>query len=297
MNLKELTNITNSCRKSYRNWISVLIQLFMERTASKDKDVNIKVSLRDGKTIRIPYGWVTSYARLSKINNNNISNLELTINGLSFSYKERKIILDPARFSDLDAVFFHEEYKFLNVTNKDVIDIGTNIGDSAIYFLINGARRVIALEPYPYAFSVAERNVKLNNMSDIILINSGYGEDSKMTVSEKISNNASSLSASLNGKEIYILSLKTLIDKYNIENCVIKMDCEGCEYALLSELDEVYKNIAMIQIEYHYGYENLVKKLLDVGFDVKYTNPRKYYNNEADNKKMELGYIYAIKPT
>ena len=53
----------------------------------------------------------------------------------------------------------------------------------------------------------------------------------------------------------------------------------------------------MIQIEYHYGYENLVKKLLDVGFDVKYTNPRKYYNNEADNKEMELGYIYAIKPT
>jgi GT2 family glycosyltransferase len=60
------------------------------------------------------------------------------------------------RLMDSDS---RKEYSFLNVVNRDVIDIGMNIGDSTIYFALNGARRVIGLEPYPYAFSYAKINV------------------------------------------------------------------------------------------------------------------------------------------
>jgi hypothetical protein len=32
---------------------------------------------------------------------------------------------------------------------RDVIDVGANVGDTALYFILNGARRVIAVEPCP----------------------------------------------------------------------------------------------------------------------------------------------------
>ena len=61
----------------------------------------------------------------------------------------------------------------------------------------------------------------------------------------------------------------------------------------LDEDDEVFNYMEMIQIEYHYGYENLVKKLKNCDFDVKYTEPKKGYNSQAENPNMYVGYIYA----
>ena len=296
MNAKELINTIFSYKKQYRNYISILFTLYAKRKTSRIKDVNLSVYLRDGEKLIVTYGWVTTFVRLTKIENSNISELKLTNDGISFMYKEVPILLDPARYSDPDAVFFNEEYKFLNVKDRDVIDIGMNIGDSALYFSISGAKRVIGLEPYPYAFSFAEKNVKLNGINNIILLNAGYGKDSNVMIEqEKFSSNGSSLISSIKGKNIPIFSLKTLIKRYDIKDAILKMDCEGCEYALLDEDDDVFNNVGMIQIEYHYGYEKLVEKLRNCGFDVKYTEPKKFYNPEAENPNMNLGYIYATR--
>ncbi|MEM2053560.1 MAG: FkbM family methyltransferase, partial [Thermoplasmata archaeon] len=87
-------------------------------------------------------------------------------------------------------------------------------------------------------------------------------------------------------------SLKTLVNKYNIDSGILKMDCEGCEYNLLNEDDEIIKKFAMIQIEYHYGYEKLVDKLKECGFAIKYTEPRESYSPSVGEIMMH-GYIYA----
>ena len=298
MNLETLIEIISSYKESYRNYISVLFMLYIKRKASYRKNINIKVILRDKERLTVPYGWVNAYVNMIKLKdkNKNIAEINLTDNGLQFRYKGRLIVIDPARFSDPYAVFFNEEYNYLEVKDKDVIDVGVNIGDSSIYFSLNGAKRVIGLEPYPYSFSFAENNVKLNGINNIILLNAGYGKDSDVIIDpEKISSSGSSLISSVKGKDIPILSLKTLIYKYKINNCVLKMDCEGCEYSLLNEDDEVFNHIEMIQIEYHYGYENLVKKLKNCGYDVKYTEPKKIYISEAENPNMHIGYIYATR--
>ncbi|SIM61091.1 FkbM family methyltransferase [Cuniculiplasma divulgatum] len=285
MHTKELINTFFLIKKQYRNYIGILFTLYAKRKTSHIKDVNFSVFLRDGEELTVPYGRVTAFVRLNNIKNSNISEIKLTNDGISFKYKEVPILLDPARYSDPDAVFFYEEYKFLNVKDRDVIDIGMNIGDSALYFSINGAKRVIGLEPYPYAFSFAEKNVKLNSVNNIILLNAGYGKDSNIIIDQgKFSSNGSTLISSVKGKNIPIFSLKTLIDKYNIKNGILKMDCEGCEYALLEEDDKVLNNIEMIQIEYHYGCENLVKKLRNCSFYVEYTEPRNSYNPNAENQ-------------
>lgn len=226
MNAKELLNTILSYKKEYRNYINILFTLYVKRKTSRFKDVNLTVFLRDGIKLKVPYGWVTAFVRLRNIENTNISELKLTNNGISFMYKDIPILLDPARFSDPDSVFFNEEYKFLDVKDRDVIDIGMNIGDSSIYFSINGAKRVIGIEPYPYAFSFAEKNIKLNGINNVILLNAGYGKDSNVIIDqEKFSSNGSTLISSERGKNISVLSLKTLMNKYNIKNAILKMDC------------------------------------------------------------------------
>jgi len=283
------------CKKTYRNYFSVMLQLFLNFKKSHEEDnILIKVILKDGREMKVPYGWVTRFADANTNTNTNIANLSLTKEGISFHYKNHFVIIDPARFSDLGATFFKEEYSFLQVKDHDVIDVGMNIGDSAIYFALNGAKRVIGLEPYTYAFSYAEKNIKLNNLNNIILLNAGYGRDAKILVDDKkISSMNLSLRSSNSGKEIPIYSLKTLFQMYKINNAIVKMDCEGCEYALLEEDDETLKSIDMIQIEYHYGYSDLVEKLKKAGFYVEYTKPQASYNKEAENPNMWVGYIYA----
>jgi len=288
--------ILKNYKKVYKNYFILLSKLYFKRRRSLQNDnIMIKVILRDGKEINVPYGWVVKFADLHTYQNENISNLSLVKEGISFRYKDFPVIINPARSSDPEAVFFREEYNFLNVKDRDVIDVGMNIGDSTIYFALNGARRVIGLEPYPYAFSYAEKNVKLNNLQNVITLNAGYGKDSKIFVDDsKILFTGSSLIASNDGgKEIPIYSLKTLLNEYEIEDAILKMDCEGCEYNLLDEDEDILKRLRMIQIEYHYGYEKLKEKLEELGFKVKYTEPVKSYNPCASNPNRVVGYIYA----
>jgi len=66
----------------------------------------------------------------------------------------------------------------------------------------------------------------MNNIQNAIILNAGYGKDLKILVSDsKITSNDSSLIASNDGgKEIPIYSLKTLFNKYEIEEAILKID-------------------------------------------------------------------------
>lgn len=192
-------------------------------------------------------------------------------------------------------VFVREDYAFLGVENETVIDIGANIGDSSIYFALNNAKKVIALEPYPYSYNIALKNIKNNDLQDkIILLNAGYGQDGTIKVDYDFKNTAgSNLRSFTDGMDIKILSLKTLLSDYQIDKAVLKMDCEGCEYNLLKEDNDTLKKFKRIQIEYHYGYEKLKDKLEDAGFTVTYTKPVKAFDRDATEHNMHIGYIYA----
>lgn len=206
------------------------------------------------------------------------------------TYKNKEVIIHGIKDNgDLLAVFIFEEYKFLNVKDKVIIDIGANICDTAIYFALNGAKKVIALEPYPYSFKMAIKNVKENNLDDMIeILNAGYGKGGEIVIDENFKSNAgTSLKSSGNGANIKIYSLDSLIKKFSLEEAILKMDCEGCEYNILNEDSSLLAKFSQIQIEYHNGYKRLVKKLIKAGFDVKYTLPKV---NEI------VGYIYASKP-
>ncbi|NWJ30246.1 FkbM family methyltransferase, partial [Marine Group I thaumarchaeote] len=60
---------------------------------------------------------------------------------------------------DLINSFLEGDYSDISVKNKTIIDIGANIGDTSIYFICSGAKKVIGIEPFPKNFELAKKNI------------------------------------------------------------------------------------------------------------------------------------------
>ena len=195
--------------------------------------------------------------------------------------------------------FAEQQYRNLEVNGREVLDIGAYVGDSAIYFILNGAKHVYAFEPYPSSYSLALKNISETLSDKISIFNAGVGGQNSSVFIEKSfkSNMGSDLRHFSSGKKINIYTLHEIIERYNLYNAILKMDCEGCEYpVILNSNIEDLKKFGQIAIEYHYGYKNLEKKLKQVGFSVKKTRPI-YYNDPSKsvNKRGYVGFIYAQK--
>jgi hypothetical protein len=55
--------------------------------------------------------------------------------------------------------FWENDYLPVSVQGKVVLDAGAACGETAMFFIFHGARKVISIEPNPERFAVLERNV------------------------------------------------------------------------------------------------------------------------------------------
>jgi FkbM family methyltransferase len=195
---------------------------------------------------------------------------------LLISYKNYDSLLFSKWYhSEMTDIFYKELYSFLPVFEKVVLDIGANIGDSSMYFALNGAKKVISLEPYPLNHKIAEKNFFDNNLNNKIkLLLAGYSSTCKdITIDPTRKGITAKLEEVNKGKIIPTFNLKTLIEKYEIVDGVLKLDCEGCEYDVIlnSSKDELQKFSHMI-IEFDNGFKDMKKKLEDCNFSVEIKN-------------------------
>jgi FkbM family methyltransferase len=218
----------------------------------------------------------------------------------SFFYnsKENKLTLHGCgNNGDIISVFIENKYSFLPVEGKTVIDIGTNIADSTIYFCLKGAARVIGLEPFPHNYVIAKKNIESNKMSTkVSLLLAGLGPNiENISISPEYSSDHKSQARDFGeGIQVPILTLADIINKYNVslQDTVLKMDCEGCEYeSVFSAPRDVLRSFDHIQIEYHSGYKNLKEKLEECGFKVSVERPLA----GRENSNIYLGFIYATR--
>ncbi len=119
--------------------------------------------------------------------------------------------------------------------NKDYLDIGAWVGPTAIYgsFL---SKKVIAIEPDPIAYKILQKNISLNSINNIDVINKAASRldqvflqsnkffgDSMTRVSEK----------NLGSNATETVGLDTLISMGDFS--LIKIDIEGHEFSLIKE--------------------------------------------------------------
>ena len=177
---------------------------------------------------------------------------------IQFRYMDRilKFYFDINGFVALGEIFRDGIYD-IDVKGRTVVDVGAGIGDSSIYFALNGAKKVYAFD---VNVSYLEKNIKENNLKDVV---------EPIRCECGLSNN-----------------LDNITLKYNIPyESVLKVDCEGCEYGFFGvSPPRLISRYHTIIIEYHNGVQHLADLLKASGFNV----------TIKGNKK--IGLIYARRP-
>ena len=198
----------------------------------------------------------------------------------------------------------YEDYlNILDVKGKSVLDIGAFVGDTAILFAAMGARRVVAVEPSPWAYSVARENVEVNRLGDVItLLNCAVArEDGRALMLPATETGLTFKAEEVPDGDVPVptCTLDTLIEKYGPFD-VMKMDCEGCEYESIPYSRRIGE-LREVLIEYHDGYEPIARKLLDAGFRVlRYSRFGSFSCKRPEELSLRpvdprLGCIYAAR--
>jgi hypothetical protein len=163
----------------------------------------------------------------------------------------------------LDEVFVAKDYGSYDLKGHVVIDAGTYMAESAIYFAMHGASKVYGFEIDRENYNIGQENVKLNNMTDKIYL---YHQTATYE------------------------SIRNLITHYDLKNIFLKIDCEGCEYKILENADCLtFEKITDVVLEYHRQPEPLMQKLIKLGFGVKRKGVIMF--------KHTPGIIYATRKT
>ena len=174
------------------------------------------------------------------------------------------------------STFVYKDWKRLNVQSEKVLDIGGYIGDTAIWFISEGAKRVVVYEAFPYSFKIALANITKNHLEEVVEINNCAlgGEDSFITIDPKFVNDNESIATSQEaGIKIPVVTLETIVKKYNIIDWVMKMNCEGCEYEVFQNArKDTLRRFKEIYMHYHSEPDPLINKLKEAGFKVKCTD-------------------------
>jgi FkbM family methyltransferase len=174
-------------------------------------------------------------------------------------WSEKYSSWEPGTFKVLDTYLSKD---------KDYLDIGAWVGPTAIYGSII-SRKVIAVEPDPVAHKILQKNIDLNSIQNIEVINkaasklehaflesSHFFGDSMTRVSER----------NVGSNAIGTIGLDTLISMGDFS--LIKIDIEGHEFSLVKEYIDVLNEckiplLLSVHAPFFGNGEILMKELLN----------------------------------
>ncbi|WP_241208553.1 FkbM family methyltransferase [Saccharolobus islandicus] len=128
---------------------------------------------------------------------------------------------------------------------------------------MNGAEKVVALEPFPESYELGKYNIKINNLENKIILLpyalANYDGYTEFIISSD-NPNANTITPSTYVMKTGIkfeqkikvptITLTSIIQKWNIDKIfLLKMDCEGCEYSVLRDLPDILRK-AGFKVDY-----------------------------------------------
>ena len=196
----------------------------------------------------------------------------------------------PIEMAFLMEIFYDECYGVESKTPFFVWDIGANVGFAAVYFAALKGWDVAAYELCPPTAESAQRNIALSGMeSKIRLVAEGIGgKNENLSIDfSPVSRGSNSLFGNSSWEEkgavqkldVVVRDASEVIDEVVNSAAgrplLVKMDCEGAEYAALQRLPETDKlhHISVLILEAHiepgFEPEQAVQTLLKGGFTVR----------------------------
>lgn len=189
----------------------------------------------------------------------------------------------------------------------NMVDIGVNIGTASLYFASQPwVTRVIGFEPLLPTYERAKQHIEMNrHLADkITLLNYGLADSDREVLVDYSPTWKGSVgicappqfvrSATDHRKETISVrrasdAFHDILAKSQIETVIVKMDCEGAEYEIVTDLARsgTIQDISALMIEWHdRGHQILSSTLRDNGFVV--------WTVKADLDR-DLGIMYAVR--
>lgn len=142
------------------------------------------------------------------------------------------------------------------VGSKVILDIGANIGYYTIQFgRILGKQGVVhSFEPCSYQFDTLERNIKLNDLANVIknklIVSDQHDVRKKIFFSGMTNTGSSSLEIETkNFEEVECTTLDRYCEQKNIEKIdVVKIDVEGHEMGVLKGMERLLRDGKVINL-------------------------------------------------
>jgi FkbM family methyltransferase len=198
----------------------------------------------------------------------------LEVNGVSVAFNTHCVSVDD--IAEIFAVGLYEVPGVLSgLKGREVVDVGANTGDTALYFVLNGARKVIAVEPLPNVARCAEENVRLSGATDKVKVINAALSDEPVSVPcdyDVLSSRAFSTLSSSGPCKVPGVTLGDLLNMVD-DPYLLKMDCEGCEaQVILGPERERLRAFEHIILETHphitgVSNDKLLVPLKELGFE------------------------------
>jgi len=187
----------------------------------------------------------------------------------------------PEYLHAINEIFLQGVYKQQLPENAYILDCGANIGISAIYLksICPGAH-IICFEPDEKNFSLLEKNILSHKLKNVYAKKEAvWTENTTLsfiqdgTMGSKIGSNNSS-----NTISVKAIRLKELLEK---KVDFLKLDIEGAEFKVLTDIAERLDNVGKMFLEYH-GTFAQNKELISI-LQIVEGAGFKFYIKEADS--------------
>jgi FkbM family methyltransferase len=283
-------------RRLFSNWLLAGIKYYLIKRGFIRGDIVVKCSNKGYRLDPEIYSFIVSYYHEGFLKNvscdENLTGslggaIDVVINdkGLVFLKTPDGILLVARAF---DPIVLVETYLFdihflgFDLNGWLIVDVGAYIGDTPLYYAKRGAF-VVAVEPLPSNYEVMLWNLELNPdlKHRVIPVNAAIsGRDGfvEFSYSTLMDAGASIYGGGRFKVRVRSMRLSTLIKevtgmgldlgKFRVR--VLKMDCKGCEYDVINEVD-VLRLFDIVKIEYSGDlrgktYHELKSVLENLGF-------------------------------